>query len=253
LSGALFAACFFFQPETLFSRDGDQGHEVTEPSEGIEKYQSSQVIENISLHQPNRPDSQSVSYVKFLRVGLYRPGFLNQLLGTFKTLRLPGVWLVMFWYAGLVAGVVSISSVSPVIMAMPPYLWGANVGLINVGGVVGIFLGFFVTATFSDRIIFWQSARSTNGYLEAESRLPIAIPGLFLAVTGLWTFGFCGDNPSPHMWIGMEFGLGMLCFGLMIVPSIGFNYVCLIFSTFTFFSRLPTPYSYTLSWQLSSL
>jgi hypothetical protein len=133
----------------------------------------------------------------------------------------------MFWYAGLVAGVVAVSTVSPAIMASPPYLWGANSGCINVGGIVGVLLGFTMTAVLSDRVISWQSTRSTNTYIEAEVRLPLAIPGLFLATAGLWTFGFCANNPSKYMWIGMEFGLGMLSFGLILVPSIGFNYVCL--------------------------
>jgi hypothetical protein len=93
---------------------------------------------------------------------------------------------------------------------------------------VGVLLGFVTTAVFSDRVISWQSARSTNTYIEAEVRLPLAIPGLFLATTGLWTFWFCANNPSSLMWVGMQFGLGMLSFGLVLVPSIGFNYVCLV-------------------------
>src|SRR5258708_1047085 len=37
--------------------------------------------------------------------------------------------------------------------------------------------------------------------------------------------GFCAQNPSPKAWVCLEAGLGMLTFGLMQVPSIGFTYV----------------------------
>jgi hypothetical protein len=30
------------------------------------------------------------------------------------------------------------------------------------------------------------------------------------------------------LWVGMQFGLAMLCFGLMQAPSIGFNYVSVV-------------------------
>lgn len=43
----------------------------------------------------------------------------------------------------------------------------------------------------------------------------MAMPGLFSAVIGMLTFGFVAQNPSPNGWIGLEFGLGMLAFGLM--------------------------------------
>lgn len=147
-------------------------------------------------------------------------------LAPWKTLRLPGVWLAMLWYAGLVGGVVTISSVGPTIVASPPYLWGNNAGLIMVGGIFGSILGFLATSLTSDRVVTTKKALSGAQFVEPEARLPIAIPGLLLATTGLWTFGFCAQQSGPHMWIGMEFGLGMLCFGLVQAPSIGFNYVC---------------------------
>lgn len=226
LSGVLFITCCLFQPETLFSRVDHQLDAQAELSVDPVKIQPLQQIENI---EPFEPCENGFSFRKSLKIGLYRPGFMKRLIGPFLTLRLPGVWLVMFWYAGLIAGVVTIATVGPVIMAMPPYMWGANTGCINVGGVVGIFLGFFVTAAFSDRLIACQTAKNPNAYIEAEVRLPLAIPGLLLATTGLWTFGFCANSQSPHLWIGMEFGLGMLCFGMMMVSSIGFNYVCYVF------------------------
>ncbi|KAJ5819413.1 hypothetical protein N7474_005004 [Penicillium riverlandense] len=222
ISGALFVTCFFFQPETLFNRDDPQPSEVAEASVGPEKSEDLQEVENIS---PLSLSQQRFSYTKSLEVGVYCAALRTQFLRPFLTLRLPGVWLVMLWYGGLVGGIVALSAVGPTILAMPPYLWGVNAGCINVGGIIGVLIGFLTTAVFSDRVISWQSKRSATACIEAEARLSLAIPGLCLAVAGLWTFGFCADHPAPHMWIGMEFGLGMLCFGIMMVPSIGFNYL----------------------------
>jgi len=86
-------------------------------------------------------------------------------------------------------------------------------------------LGFIYTALIADWSIK-KSARSTHGMAEAEARLPLIIPSLFLATTGMWVFGFCAGHPSPNAWVGLEVGYGMICFGLMMVPSVGFNYVC---------------------------
>lgn len=118
----------------------------------------------------------------------------------------------------------------PILLASPPYLWGNDVGLINVGGLVGTVLGAIYTAVVAD---WWfkRSAKATNGKAEAESRLPLVIPSLFIATTGMWTFGFCAAHPSPKGYIGLEVGYGMVCFGLMMVPSIGFNYVSTYFGS----------------------
>jgi len=57
--------------------------------------------------------------------------------------------------------------------------------------------------------------QATLSFAEAEDRLYIALPGLFFSVTGMLTFGFVAQNPSPNGWLGLEFGLGMIAFGLM--------------------------------------
>jgi hypothetical protein len=94
-----------------------------------------------------------------------------------------------------------------------------------VGGVIGSVLGLAATALFADRVIVTNKTLKKGEYVEPEARLPVALPGLILATAGLWTFGFCAQNAGPKMWIGMQFGIGMLSFGLMQAPSVGFNYV----------------------------
>lgn len=79
--------------------------------------------------------------MRSLKLVTYRPGLVRNFIAPYKTLRLPGVWLVSLWYAGLVGLIVTVSTIGTQLVAVPPYLWGKNVGLINVGGLLGSALG----------------------------------------------------------------------------------------------------------------
>lgn len=132
----------------------------------------------------------------------------------------------MLHYSGLVGGIVTISTVGPQILAMPPYLWKENVGLINMGGLVGSVLGYLYTHFLSDRALKTQAKKAVHrGTAEAEDRLVTLFFPLAVATCGFFVFGFCARYPSTNRWIGLEFGYGMVAFGLMQVPSVGFNYV----------------------------
>lgn len=70
-----------------------------------------------------------------------------------------------------------------------------------------------------------KASKTRHGVAEAEDRLITLFFPLFVATSGLLIFGFCAQNPGTNRWIGLQFGFGMLSFGLMQVPSVGFNYV----------------------------
>ncbi|KAL4769352.1 major facilitator superfamily domain-containing protein [Aspergillus nidulans var. acristatus] len=217
----LFVACLIFVPETLYKRD--EPPPVMSSERSTSKEVESAQIEEV-VYSPAQ-QYQDFTFVRSLKLYTYHGNLGKNFLAPWLTLRLPGVWLVMLWYAGLVGGVVTLSTVGPTIVAYPPYNWGQNSGLINIGGVIGSFLGAAATAALVDRAIVTKKTIKDGEFSEPEARLPVALPGLILATTGLWTFGFCAENGSPTMWIGMQFGIGMLAFGLMQAPSVGFNYV----------------------------
>ncbi|KAJ5811432.1 major facilitator superfamily domain-containing protein [Penicillium riverlandense] len=231
LSAILLVACFFLVPESLYKRERlvtSHAHapDETPENEKERKDKSSQLIENVSPESIESPHQLPSTFTHYMRLYTYHGVSVQKFLAPWKTLRLPGVWLVMLWYAGLVGGVVTITTVGPTLVAQPPYLWGNNAGLIMVGGIFGAILGFVATNLSADRIVTTKKTLRDGQFVEPEARLPIAIPGLLLATTGLWIFGFCAQNTGPpHMWVGMQFGLGMLCFGLVQAPSIGFNYI----------------------------
>lgn len=229
ISGASLLSCFFFLPETLFDRAsvmaattddiGLSDMKKTGPEKpSFEEHEQIDRSISVDAYKP-------YTFARSLKIGMYRGGFWQHFIAPWKTLRFPAVWLVMLHYGGLVGGIVTISTVGPQFVSAPPYNWGANAGLINIGGLIGSIAGAAFTYLLSDHVLKKQAMRQTHGLSEPESRLPALVPGLFLATTGLWTFGFCGNYHLRLGWLGLEFGYGMLTFGLMQVPSTGFNYV----------------------------
>ncbi|KAL2811540.1 major facilitator superfamily domain-containing protein [Aspergillus granulosus] len=229
LAGTLFLACCIFQPETLFARseeaEANANNHIPDKEEGQNVHL--ELAGELSTLTPIRPTLRGpFSLTRALSVSNYNlHSICSKFAAPWLTLRLPGVWVSMLWHAGLVGAVVAISTVGPSIVAHPPYLWGSNAGLINVGGIIGVVTGLCMTALLADRVLGSQARKSIGGIAEAEGRLLVAVPGLVLATTGIWTFGFCAAHPTRLSWLGMQFGYGMLGFGLTTVPAIGFNYV----------------------------
>lgn len=169
--------------------------------------------------------AEQLTVKQSLRIGIRRGGLLQNFLNPWRSLAFPGTWLVMLHYGGLLGGLVTIATVGPQFLASPPYLWGKNVGLFNIGAIVGGLLGFLATYLAADHLLTVRAKREQHGFAEPENRLPAMFPALFIATTGIWTFGFCAANPSPSAWAGMVVGFGMVGFGITQIPSIGFNYL----------------------------
>ncbi|KAF4548667.1 MFS-type transporter-like protein 10 [Elsinoe fawcettii] len=221
LAGVVFLGCFFFLPETLFDREAalSVAHDDNSNGSDIEKEKTGTVERINSQVFPPYTFTRSLGLMK------PRPGFFFRFITPFSTLRYPGTIMVCLHYAGLVGLIVTMSSVGPQLLAAPPYLWGQNAGLLNVGGLIGAILGALYTYFTADWITKRAARRETHGYAEPEKRLPLMIPALIVAVAGSLVFGFVAQNPSPNGWVGLNVGLGMVAFGLMQVPSIGFNYI----------------------------
>ncbi|KAF0314937.1 major facilitator superfamily transporter [Colletotrichum asianum] len=223
VGAAISAACiigvFFFIPETLYDRVVSPADPGTMPVID-EKGMDSHVEDARSQVTQYKP----YTFARSLGFTHYRGGVLRNFIAPWRTLALPGTWVVMFHYAGLVGGIVTISTIGPQIMAQPPYLWGANVGLINIGGILGTLFGALYTYLLSDSRLK-KTVKTQGGLAEPESRLPTMFPALVIATGGFFTFGFVAQYPSKNGWVGLCFGYAMVAFGLMQVPSIGFNYL----------------------------
>ncbi|KAK4119831.1 MFS general substrate transporter [Parathielavia appendiculata] len=227
LSAFVFLGVVFLIPETLFDRV--PGDDASPSSAYIDsKAPETKEIETVQTQVPQTHThltfAQSLS-INLGRHDMARGGLLHYLVQPWRTLALPGTWVVMLHYAGLVGGVVTVSLIGPQIVAMPPYLWGANAGLINVGGIVGCVVGYLYTYLLADRQLKSRAKHQRRGMAEAEDRLPTLFFPLVVATLGFFMFGFCAQYPGPDRWVGLQVGFGMISFGLTQVPSVGFNYL----------------------------
>ncbi|KAH8726892.1 major facilitator superfamily domain-containing protein [Phaeosphaeriaceae sp. PMI808] len=222
LAAITFVLCFIFQSETLYDRPIKT---LPLSNDSMEKPGTDLKERTIIEESAAAPSCPPFTYMRSLKLGTYRPGIVQKFLAPYKVMRLPGVWLISLWYAGLIGLIVTCSLIGTLLVAVPPYLWGKNVGLINIGGLVGTFLGGIYTYFVAD----WNTKRmakdSNLGYSESEARLFTALPSLFISTVGSLIFGFVGQNPSPTGWVGLQFGIGMISFGLMQAGSVGFNYL----------------------------
>ena len=223
LAASSFILIFFLVPETLFDRERQLQLESESSAGEDELHEKSKVSTTERSMQSG--SQRDFTYMHSLGFRTYRGNWTRHFVAPWLTLALPGTWVVMLQYGALVGGVVSMATVAPMFLALPPYLWANNVGLYNLGGLAGVIVGALLVFLTADYLIKWRAKKEIHGFSEPETRLPILAPGILLATTGLWTFGFSAANPSPHAWAGLVVGSGMQAAGLTMVPSIGFNYV----------------------------
>jgi hypothetical protein len=212
LSVGCFVATIFLIPETLYERKGPEHDAIP-------------LTQNGSKEVVTQEGSAYRRYTFARSIGFRKPpgGVVHHFIKPWRSLALPGTWVVTLQYGGLVGGIVTISTIGPQLLAMPPYLWGNNAGLINIGGLIGTLLGAVYTYAVSDARV--KSSARHHHYVEPEARLPTMFPALFIATAGFLVFGFSAQNPGPNVWVGLQFGFGMITFGLMQAPSVGFSYV----------------------------
>ncbi|KAL3464462.1 major facilitator superfamily domain-containing protein [Aspergillus heterothallicus] len=227
LSAGTFCIVLLLVPESMFNRpaytpavNSSSGNDVHGSND---KEPSAEMIENYIPMAQSHP--MPLTFWLALRRTTYQPGFLRELIRPIYTVRLPGVWVPTLQAAALVAGIITMSTVAPQLLALPPYSWHADVGLFNLGGVVALVLALLTNYLVLDYMAKRQANVNSDGFVESESRLALCAPGLFLATTGLLTFGLCAANPGGSAWVGLVVGNGMLTFGLVTVPGITYTYI----------------------------
>jgi predicted MFS family arabinose efflux permease len=168
-----------------------------------------------------------LGYLESLKIGVYKGNVMENFLAPWKALLLPGVWPLMLQVGALIGGTVSMSTLAPILLSIPPYSWGNSVGLINVAGVVGSILGGIILSAPSDWILKTMVRRGAGGLTEAEMRLPLLIPGSLMGVAAFLAFGFCASSNQSSAWVGMAFGIGMNNASIVATLSHAYNYVSL--------------------------
>ncbi|KAF2208677.1 hypothetical protein CERZMDRAFT_114410 [Cercospora zeae-maydis SCOH1-5] len=218
-------AQIIFVPETIFDRHAQMNHDQLQNTMASEKADVDAVEKVSERGYSSDQMEEPYTFARSLRVGVYRGHVFENFLAPWKSLLFPGTWLVCLHYGGILGGLVSVATVGPQFLAAPPYLWGNNVGLINVGGLVGVLIGGITTYIIVDFVTKRHAKKDRTGLAEPEARLPIMFPALIIATAGMWCFGFSAGNPGDGVWAGMVVGLGMISFAIMQVPSVGFSYL----------------------------
>ena len=86
-------------------------------------------------------------------------------------------------------------------------------------------LGYGYTHAMAEWQLKKRARSDALGLSEPEDRLPTMFLPLAVATCGFTVFRFCAKCPGGKRWVGLEVGFCIISFGLMQIPSIGFNYV----------------------------
>ncbi|KAG9775169.1 hypothetical protein ABEF93_000014 [Exophiala dermatitidis] len=209
---ALFILAFFFVEETWYPRElikaralGAANNNGGSSDNGVEKGVDADLREVSSLPPPRK------SFISTLKPwGVYdrdAPFFMTAI-RSLSYFAVPSVfWVVATYgiYIGL--GALAFNYTFPLKIVAPPYNWSqTNSGLIAVGNAVGYLLAVPFTTT-SDRLAAYLTKKN-NGIREAEMRLGVLLPAMFIGPAGLIVYGYTAGR-DLH-WFGYFAGVAMV-------------------------------------------
>jgi len=137
--------------------------------------------------------------------------FVRVFLRPFPFALSPAVWFTFFAIGLTYVWVVTVSLVSSVVFALPPYHFtSSQTGLVSIGPLIGSIIAMILSGPLCDYSATWFAKRN-NGIYEPESRLYLMLPMLILQVSG---FGFWAlmQTRGVH-WIGLVFMYSLIFAG----------------------------------------
>lgn len=200
---ALFILAFFFVEETWYKRD-EMKQRLGAAVEPTEKAVQSDLRE-VATAPPLR--KSFVSTLKPWGVFDREAPFFMTAIRSFSYFLVPSVfWVVATYgiYIGL--GALAFNYTFPIKIVAPPYNWSqTSSGLIAVGNAVGYLLAVPFTSS-SDRLAAYLTKRN-NGIREAEMRLGVLLPAMFIGPAALIVYGYTAEK-NLH-WFGYFAGVAM--------------------------------------------
>ncbi|EJD47757.1 putative MFS transporter [Auricularia subglabra TFB-10046 SS5] len=208
-AGALFLLAFFFVEETMYKRavpSGSSTPSIDEDKEGkgVKDADLKDVERShraIPIRKPFLQTLKPWSYVD------HEAQFFMTMVRPFTYFFVPAVfWVITTYgiYIGL--GALTFNFTFPILITSPPYNWSeTNSGLIAVATIIGYFLAIPFMSS-SDRLAAFLTRRN-NGVREAEMRLGVLLPVMFLSPAGLVLYGFTAER---HLhWFGYFAGVAL--------------------------------------------
>ncbi|KAG4431083.1 hypothetical protein IFR05_013438 [Cadophora sp. M221] len=208
-AGALFILAFIFVEETMYKRVLPTSV-VPSLNESNQNYsKEGEIIHHTETNSSFVPPRKSFLATLKPWSGVdHDAEFFMTMIRPFTLFFVPAVfWVITTYgiYIGL--GALAFNFTFPIKIVEPPYSWAAtNSGLIAVGNAVGFFLALPFTFT-SDRLAAYLT-RKNGGIREAEMRLGVLWPAVFIAPAGLLLYGLTAER-NLH-WMGYFAGVAMV-------------------------------------------
>ncbi|TBU25832.1 MFS general substrate transporter [Dichomitus squalens] len=222
--GLSFIGVFFCVPEATMT---------TEVEPQIKENASRNSIEK-TLRKPESPDVESfdrtppspspptfLSQLKVYNGRLSEESVWKILLSPWPFVLSPVTWFVFLTYSMQTVWLSLVPLCSSTIFTIEYNFDAAQVGLTNLGGIVGIVLAMLVTGPLNDWGIVWISQRN-RGVYEPEYRLMFMI-GMLFGVFGYVGWAVGNDQHMP--WIGAVACITMLNFSMVVSGSAAVTYL----------------------------
>ncbi|KAI0706244.1 MFS general substrate transporter [Cerioporus squamosus] len=213
---------FFFVPETTFHRETAirPTEKQTSDHHSIEKSFSETDIQIVERESPEAPRG----YISGLKIwhGTYtNDNLLRISLRPFTFILSPVTWFVFLTYGMQTVWLSLVPLCSATIFTLEYNFNAAQIGLTNLGGIVGIVLAMLVTGPLNDWGVVWIAKRN-GGIYEPEFRLLFMVSMLF-GVFGYVGWAVGNDHHMP--WIGAVACITMLNFSMVVSGSAAVTYL----------------------------
>lgn len=226
---------FFFLEETMYYRDpkleldGEDIPERIASHEGSTGKNNTEVqIEKVASTDSSLTKPQAKTYVQRLKMwGARNPDqptlFWQSMWIPFYLLRYPSIVFAGFTVGAVLSWFNVVNATIASVLSSPPYNFKANmIGVFFASPAIGISFGSFFAGKIVDNFTV-KMARSGKGYREPEFRLWLSLIPMVIHPFGCLLYGI-GAGQGIH-WVGLAFGLGMICSTFPIGSAIAINYI----------------------------
>ncbi|KAI0801478.1 MFS general substrate transporter [Fomes fomentarius] len=220
--GLTVIAVFFFVPETTFDREAalNQAKKNTSDRSSVEKSLSEVDVESDD-HASQIPQPTYISQLKVWHGTFTDESLWRTFLRPFPFLLSPVTWFLFLAHGLQTVWLSLVPLCSSTIFTLEYNFNAAQIGLTNLGGIVGIVLAMLVTGPLNDYGVVWMSKRN-GGIYEPEFRLVFMISMLF-GVFGYVGWAVGNDHRMP--WIGAVACITMLNFSMVVSGSAAVTYL----------------------------
>ncbi|RDX44305.1 MFS general substrate transporter [Lentinus brumalis] len=214
---------FLFVPETTFHRAKAirPTKEQTSDRSSMEKSLSETDIQVVERELDPLALPGYISGLKIWHGTYTNENLLKIFLRQFTFVLSPVAWFVFLTYGMQTVWLSLVPLCSATIFTLEYNFNAAQIGLTNLGGIVGIVLAMLVTGPLNDWGVVWISKRN-RGIYEPEFRLIFMISMLF-GVSGYVGWAVGNDHHMP--WIGAVACITMFNFSMVVSGSAAVTYL----------------------------